>query len=298
MDDGPRDPLSPAVSSVPPSLPPSLPPRRPVLSVDAATDPHAQHERFERAEIAADVADLPPERRRAVFHYAVQHLLPGALLVHAAAPELDELAQDFDLEPVDARVWRRTQRTTIHDLVHEARASIRRIGATELAERLAGAGHAAVPLVIDTRTPTDRVRFGVIAGSIHAPRTVLEWHLDPANGYRHPAKPGFDDPIVVVCNGGYSSSLAAANLVRLGFTDVADLVGGVHAWRAAGLPVVAARPQPPRPLTDAGTSPGDRDQGSVASAAPSTSRTVATLRRITANTSSRVTGAWPSTPAS
>lgn len=213
----------------------------PVLYVDAATDAHAQHERFERAEIAADVAELPPERRRAVFHYAVQHLLPGALLVHAASPELDALAQDFDLEPVDARVWRRTVRTTIHDLVHEARASIRRVGPVELAERLAsgGATGGRPPLVIDTRTPTDRVRFGVIAGSIHAPRTVLEWHLDPANGYRHPLKPAFDDPIVVVCNGGYSSSLAAANLARLGFTDVADLVGGVHAWRAAGLPVVA-----------------------------------------------------------
>ncbi len=244
MDDGPRDPLNPAVSSVPPSSQPahwSQPLRSSVLSVDAATDPHAQHERFERAEIAADVADLPPERRRAVFHYAVQHLLPGALLMHADAPGLDELAQDFDLEPVDARVWRRTTRTTIHDLVHEARASIRRVGPTELAERLVDAGPAGArrPLVIDTRTATDRVRFGVIAGSIHAPRTVLEWHLDPANGYRHAAKPGFDDPIVVVCNGGYSSSLAAANLARLGFTDVADLVGGVHAWRAAGLPVVA-----------------------------------------------------------
>ena len=217
----------------------------PVLCVHAATDVHAQHERFERAEIAADVAALPPERRRAAFHYAVQHLLPGALLVHAAAPELDELADAFDLEPVTSpgsalRSWRRTQRTTIHDLVHEARASIRRIGPGELADRLAGGTTSRrPPLVIDTRTPTDRVRFGVIAGSIHAPRTVLEWHLDPANGYRHPLKPAFDDPIVVVCNGGYSSSLAAANLVRLGFTDVADLVGGVHAWRAAGLPVVA-----------------------------------------------------------
>jgi rhodanese-related sulfurtransferase len=225
---------------------PEVPMMPEVLCVHAATDVHAQHERFERAEIAPDVAALPPERRRAAFHYAVQHLLPGALLVHAAAPELDELAEAFDLEPVAGddvtrREWRRTTRTTIHDLVHEARASIRRIAPIELAERLAsdGATGGRPPLVIDTRTPTDRVRFGVIAGSIHAPRTVLEWHLDPANGYRHALKPAFDDPIVVVCNGGYSSSLAAANLVRLGFADVADLVGGVHAWRAAGLPVVA-----------------------------------------------------------
>ena len=76
----------------------------------------------------------------------------------------------------------------------------------------------------------------MIARSVHAPRTVVEWHLDPANGYQHPAVGGLHDPMVIVCNGGYSSSLAAANLTRLGFTDVADLVGGMQAWIAAGLP--------------------------------------------------------------
>jgi rhodanese-related sulfurtransferase len=71
------------------------------------------------------------------------------------------------------------------------------------------------------------------------PRTVVEWHLDPANGYRHPAVRSFDQPIVVVCNDGYSSSLSAANLVRIGFTSVADMIGGMTAWSAAGLPTVA-----------------------------------------------------------
>ena len=93
--------------------------------------------------------------------------------------------------------------------------------------------------MLDTRTHVDRRRAGVIAGSLHVPRTVIEWHLDPANGYRHPVIDSFDRSLVVVCNGGYSSSLAAAHLVRLGFTDVADLVGGMLAWRAAGLPTVA-----------------------------------------------------------
>ena len=83
-----------------------------------------------------------------------------------------------------------------------------------------------------------RARFGVIAGSIHVPRTVVEWHLDPANGYRHPAVTSFDQSLVLVCNGGYSSSLAAASLLDLGFTDVGDLVGGIRAWVGAGLDVV------------------------------------------------------------
>lgn len=215
-----------------------------MLVVDATTDLTAQHVPVAAIQIDDEIAAMAPERRRAAFHYAAQHLEPGGLLVHPVAPVLDELAREFDLEPADdesaaahpgCRVWRRTRRTTVHDLVHEARATIGRVRAAELLAAMAGERP---PLVIDTRTHTDRVRFGTIAGSVHAPRTVLEWHLDPANGYTHPARPGFDTPIVVVCNGGYSSSLAAANLVRLGFTEVADLVGGVHAWRAAGLPLV------------------------------------------------------------
>ena len=138
--------------------------------------------------------------------------------------------------PQRLAVWRRPTRTTVHDLVFEARQTIHRVEPLALADALADDRP---PFVVDTRTPTDRQRTGAIAGSAHVPRTVLEWHLDPANGYRHPAAPGFDEPIVVVCNGGYSSSLAAASLVRIGFTDVADLVGGIDAWRAAGLPLVA-----------------------------------------------------------
>ena len=56
-------------------------------------------------------------------------------------------------------------------------------------------------------------------------------------GYLHPAMHSFEQPLVLVCNGGYSSSLAAANLVRLGFTNVADLIGGHTGWAAEGLSV-------------------------------------------------------------
>lgn len=53
---------------------------------------------------------------------------------------------------------------------------------------------------------------GRSGGKEHVPRTVLEWHLDPANGYRHPAVTSLDQPLVLVCNRGYSSSLAAGHL--------------------------------------------------------------------------------------
>jgi len=91
---------------------------------------------------------------------------------------------------------------------------------------------------LSTPVLTDRDRFGVIAGSIHVPRTLVEWHLDPANGYRHADVTAFDQPLVLVCNGGYSSSLAADSLLDLGFTDVSDLIGGIRAWVEAGLEVV------------------------------------------------------------
>ncbi len=182
--------------------------------------------------------------RRAIVHHGVQYVERGGsmLIVHDDAlpsdcglgsPDLREAAR-FTVADRDATVFRRGQRTTVHDLLFEARSIIRRVDPTVLRDRL---GQPDPPLVVDTRTPTDRSRFGVIDPSIHVPRTVLEWHLDPANGYLHPSVRSFDQPIVVVCNGGYSSSIGAANLTRLGYTDVADLIGGFHAWCTHGLPV-------------------------------------------------------------
>jgi len=201
--------------------------------------------------------------RRGVIHAIAQHLLPAGVLVTCLAlvdgqqaltlDQFEALCADCELHRVERwadwscrttydggpfalSVHRRTERFNVHDLVFEARARITRVEPHELLARLGGANP---PLVVDTRTPSDRMRFGVIDGSVHVPRTVVEWRFDPANGYRHTAFRSFDQPIVVVCNGGYSSSLSAANLVRIGFTDVADLVGGINAWRAARLPLVA-----------------------------------------------------------
>ncbi len=184
--------------------------------------------------------------RRAATHTAIQHVRPrGAVVVIHD----DELALGSALAAADFVVdgavvvgdrqvstCRRGSRTTVHDLVFEARSMIGRVRPCELCEQLRSDRP---PLVVDTRTDTDRLRFGVIEQSIHVPLSVVEWHLDPANAYLHPAVESFDQPVVVICNGGYSSSLAAANLVRIGFTNVADLIGGFHAWSADGLPVAA-----------------------------------------------------------
>jgi rhodanese-related sulfurtransferase len=186
---------------------------------------------------------------RAVLHSAVQHLRPGGLVVvstptSVAHEQLAALAPQLELTPSETRsidgsvevTYRRTDRFTIHDMVRAARAAIRRVEPHQLAAAQIGDDP---PTVLDTRTPTDRERFGVIPDSLHVPRTILEWSLDPSNGYRNTAITALDQQLVIVCNGGYSSSLAAANLIAIGFTNVADLIGGHHGWVRAGLPVDA-----------------------------------------------------------
>jgi len=178
----------------------------------------------------------------AIIHCAAQHVGPGGEIVSMVGEnqeavdrfDLRELDR-FDVEGITIVRYARTDRVTIHDKVFVARSRIGRVMPQDLAARMLRRD---APTIVDTRTATDRGRFGVIAGSIHVPRTLVEWHLDPANGYRHTEVTSFDQPLVVVCNGGYSSSPAAESLIDLGFTDVCDLVGGIRAWVAAGRAVV------------------------------------------------------------
>ena len=89
-------------------------------------------------------------------------------------------------------------------------------------------------LVIDTRPADQRDRDGTLPGAIVVDRNVLEWRLDPTSPDRLP-EVGDDDrgrEIVIVCNEGYSSSLAAATLRDLGLHRATDLVGGFQAWLA------------------------------------------------------------------
>lgn len=216
------------------------------LSIADADAASAQIERrFAAVTIAAHLLDDDEGRRRAVLHTALMHLDRDGVLLVAHRRGQQVLCDGFRTDDLiligladhgDSQIsmFRRGERTTVHDLLYEARDTIKRYAAAELAQLMQSANP---PLVLDTRTHIDRGRFGVIAGSVHVPRTVLEWHLDPANGYLHPAMRSFAQPLVVVCNGGYSSSLAAANLVRLGFADVGDLIGGFLAWQSQGLPV-------------------------------------------------------------
>ncbi len=77
-----------------------------------------------------------------------------------------------------------------------------------------------------------------IAGALVVERNVLEWRFDPASSTRLPVATDHDIQVIVFCSEGYTSSLAAAALQDLGLWRATDVVGGFHAWRAAGLPIV------------------------------------------------------------
>ena len=124
---------------------------------------------------------------------------------------------------------------------------------------------------MDIRAGDDRRREGIVPGSIHIPRTVLEWRVDPASRWRNPYLPGPDGRLILLCDHGYSSALAAATLAELGVARVADVVGGFEAWRAAGLPVRECPAVPPNGLR--GSGPPDRlRQRAAACQRPSASR--------------------------
>jgi rhodanese-related sulfurtransferase len=126
------------------------------------------------------------------------------------------------------------ERRTLDELLAEARAGIARLTP---AEAHAAAGRGA--LIVDLRSELARERDGVVPGSIHIPRSVLEWRLEPGGDWRNPHVGGVDRELVLLCDHGCSSSLAAATLRLLGYERVGDVVGGFEAWRADGLPVAA-----------------------------------------------------------
>jgi rhodanese-related sulfurtransferase len=96
-------------------------------------------------------------------------------------------------------------------------------------------------LLVDVRSELQRSRDGVVPGAIFFQRNVLEWRCDPASAHRDPRVSDPHARLIVMCDEGYQSSLAAANLQELGLPHATDLVGGFQAWRAAGLPVEPLR---------------------------------------------------------
>jgi rhodanese-related sulfurtransferase len=124
---------------------------------------------------------------------------------------------------------------TVDQLLDEARGKLRRLTPAEALQASRGGA-----LLVDIRSESQRARDGVIPGSRFVPRNVLEWRLDPASSSREEALARPEAQVVVICDEGYQSSLAAALLHDLGLSRATDMEGGFQAWRSAGLPVEPA----------------------------------------------------------
>jgi rhodanese-related sulfurtransferase len=129
---------------------------------------------------------------------------------------------------------------TADDLLATARSRIARLdpGAAHEASRRGA-------LIVDSRCAAARRADGIIPGSTHVPLSVLPWRFDPASPHRDPSLADPSREVIVVCDHGFSSSLAAAWLRDLGYEHVGDVVGGFEAWAAAGLPVAPEADPPP-----------------------------------------------------
>lgn len=128
-------------------------------------------------------------------------------------------------------------RATIDRVLAEARARLVRLSAVDAMQATRTGAR-----LVDVRTTEQVLEAGRLPGALEVGLNVLEWRLDPTSASRHPDAPGLEDLVVVVCAQGYSSSLAAVRLQQLGFDRATDLVGGVEAWRAAGLPLLPVAP--------------------------------------------------------
>ena len=117
--------------------------------------------------------------------------------------------------------------SAIDALLAQARAVLDRVEPENLDDELeAGA------VLIDIRPVEQRQRDGELTGAIIIDRNVLEWRLDPTSPDRLPVASSADIRYIMVCNQGYSSSLAAATLRDLGLSRATDLVGGFQALLA------------------------------------------------------------------
>ena len=113
---------------------------------------------------------------------------------------------------------------TIDEILAEARARLDRVEAAALADEVAGGA-----LLVDIRPLEQRQRDGELPGAVVIDRNVLEWRLDPSS-QNAIAEAGYDRRVIIVCNEGYSSSLAAATLQDIGLARATDLAGGFQAW--------------------------------------------------------------------
>lgn len=129
-------------------------------------------------------------------------------------------------------------RRPIDEILAETRAGCQRVDPVQ-----AAALHDEGGLLVDIRPVELRQRDGEIPEAVIVDRLKLEWRFDPASPHRLSVvdEGTYERPIVLFCEEGYASTLAAASLRALGLRGATDMVGGFNAWAADGRPVTPAR---------------------------------------------------------
>lgn len=118
--------------------------------------------------------------------------------------------------------------TTIDEYLAAARARLNRVTPEQL-ETVVAQG----AVLVDIRPDVNRLEEGHLPGALVVDRGVLEWRLAPSSDARVvDLEPG--QVVILVCNDGYQSSLAAAALIDLEVPGATDLVGGYRAWKRQG----------------------------------------------------------------
>jgi rhodanese-related sulfurtransferase len=144
-------------------------------------------------------------------------------------------------------------RRKLDDLLADAQARIVRYSPQE-AQTAMDSG----AVLIDIRSESNREREGIVPGSIHIPRTVLEWRTDIDSPSRNPHLGDLDQQLILLCDHGCSSVLAAGTLTELGFAQAGDVIGGFAEWLKSGLPTKRAPKRRDRSDTPRGIHGPDR----------------------------------------
>jgi rhodanese-related sulfurtransferase len=125
--------------------------------------------------------------------------------------------------------------TTVDEMLAEARQRLERLGPEQARAAIQDGA-----VLVDIRADAQRAADGTVPAAVRIPRNVLEWRCDPTSDHRDERVSDPSRKVIVMCDEGYQSSLAAVVLQDLGLERATDLAGGFQAWRAAGLPVEPA----------------------------------------------------------
>jgi rhodanese-related sulfurtransferase len=139
---------------------------------------------------------------------------------------------------------------SIDQLVEASRARLQRVTPRQAWDILHDATYPIPAFLVDIRPASQRARSGGIHGSLIIERNDLEWRFDPRSEARLAIADRYDLRVIVYCENGYASSLAATALHDVGLLNATDMVGGFEAWKAEGL---LGQIKPPSTSSESGT---------------------------------------------